>query len=72
MTMRFQRSDVIPANLRRRVSSSMMFLVVVNLVVLSFTANIDNAAHIGGLVGGMILSFVFPLTRRLPGVTQWQ
>lgn len=66
MTLRFQRSDVIPLGVRQRISSSMLMLVVINLVVLTFTPNIDNAAHIGGLLGGMALSFVFPLVRRLP------
>jgi membrane associated rhomboid family serine protease len=66
MTLRFQRSDVIPLSVRQRISSSMLMLVVINLIVLAFTPNIDNAAHIGGLAGGMALSFVFPLVRSLP------
>lgn len=66
ITLRFQRTDVIPLSVRARISSSMLVLVLLNLVVLTFTPNIDNAAHIGGLLGGMALSFVFPLTRRLP------
>src|SRR5206468_10455577 len=66
MTMRFQRTDVVPLNVRNRTSSSMIMLVALNLIVLTFTPNIDNAAHIGGLAGGMALSFVFPLARRIP------
>jgi rhomboid protease GluP len=66
MTMRFQRTDIVPLGVRSRISTSMLVLVVLNLVVLTFTPNIDNSAHIGGLLGGMALSFVFPLTRHIP------
>jgi len=63
VTVRFQRSNVIPDRLRRRISSSMLPLVAFSLVFAFLTPHVDNAAHLGGIVGGAILSFVFPLTR---------
>jgi membrane associated rhomboid family serine protease len=30
--------------------------------------HVDNSAHVGGLIGGMALSFVLPLTRRVSEV----
>lgn len=66
VAVRFHQSDVIPDRLRRRVSSSMLPLVLVSLAFAYLTPHIDNAAHIGGLCGGMLLSFVFPLPRRIP------
>ncbi len=63
VTVRFQRSNVIPDRLRRRISSSMLPLVAFSLVFAYLTPHVDNSAHLGGIVGGAILSFVFPLTR---------
>lgn len=66
VAVRFHPSDVIPERLRRRVSSSMIPLVAVSLLFAYLTPHIDNAAHVGGLCGGILLSFVFPLPRRIP------
>jgi membrane associated rhomboid family serine protease len=66
LTVRLQQTDVIPAALRRRVSSSMAPLVVVSLFLAAVTPYVDNSAHLGGLFGGMALSFAFPLTKRAP------
>lgn len=63
VTVRFQRSNVIPDRLRRRISSSMLPLVAFSLVFAFLTPHVDKSAHLGGIVGGAILSFVFPLTR---------
>jgi membrane associated rhomboid family serine protease len=70
VTLRFQRSDVIPRRLRERVTASMIPLVLVSLP-LSYilTPNVDNSAHIGGLLGGMLLSVVFPVTSSVPAET---
>lgn len=65
LTVRFQSSDVIPEDVRRDISSWMIVLVVLNLVLGWQTVFVDNWAHLGGLVGGMGLSFVLPLTKRL-------
>jgi membrane associated rhomboid family serine protease len=62
LTVRFQHSDLIPAALRRRVSSSMAPLVLISLLFAALTPYVDNSAHVGGLIGGMALSFAFPLT----------
>lgn len=64
VTLRFQTSEVIPASLRQRISSSMLVLVAINFAVLYFVAYVDNAAHVGGLIGGMALSFLLPVTKR--------
>jgi membrane associated rhomboid family serine protease len=67
ITLRFQHSEVIPRRLRERVSSSMIPLVVISLPLSYILApNVDNSAHIGGLLGGMLLSFVFPITDTVP------
>ncbi len=69
LTVRFQQSDVIPAALRRRVSSSMAPLVLISLFLAAVTPYVDNSAHLGGLLGGMILSFAFPLVKTAPAAT---
>jgi membrane associated rhomboid family serine protease len=66
LTVRFQRSEVIPASLRNRVSSAMVPLVLLSLGFAAITQYVDNSAHIGGLIGGMALSLLFPLTKKLP------
>jgi rhomboid protease GluP len=70
LTVRFQHSDVIPAALRRRVSSSMAPLVLISLFLAAVTPYVDNSAHIGGLIGGLGLSFVFPLVKTARAVAQ--
>jgi membrane associated rhomboid family serine protease len=70
LTVRFQDSDVIPAALRRRVSSSMAPLVLISLFLAAVTPYVDNSAHIGGLIGGMGLSFVFPLMKAAPAAAR--
>lgn len=66
ITIRFHGSEIIPRRLRERVSTSMIPLVLLSLVFAFLTPHVDNTAHIGGLLGGMALSFLFPLTRQLP------
>ncbi len=62
LTVRFQDSDVIPANVRRGISSSMLPLVAISLFLAAATQYVDNSAHVGGLLGGILLSFVFSLS----------
>jgi rhomboid protease GluP len=67
VTLRFQRSEVIPQRLRERVTSSMVPLVLISLPLSYLLApNVDNSAHVGGLLGGMLLSIIFPVTRSVP------
>jgi rhomboid protease GluP len=61
-TLRYQRSELIPRAIRTRVSSSILMMVVINFVVLHFVPQVDNSAHLGGLVGGAILSLVLPIS----------
>lgn len=63
LTIRFQHSDVIPLDLRRRLSTSLLPLILLNLAVAYATPHVDNSAHIGGLIGGALLSFLLPVTR---------
>ena len=59
-TVQFQPSDVIPYSLRRRITSSMAPLVVLSLVLSQVLAsNVDMAAHVGGILGGLFLSMIF-------------
>jgi membrane associated rhomboid family serine protease len=69
ITVRFQKSEVIPLRLRQRISASVVPLVVLNLAFALLSPFIDNAAHIGGLIGGIALSFLLPLSKRadVPG-----
>ncbi len=67
LTVRFQSSDVIPRVLRNRISTSLLPLIALSLVFSFLTPNVDNRAHIGGLLGGMALSFIFPVVKRAPG-----
>jgi rhomboid protease GluP len=67
VTLRFQRSEVIPQRVRERVTSSMIPLVLISLPLSYILApNVDNSAHIGGLLGGILLSFIFPVTSTVP------
>lgn len=68
IAIRFQRSDIIPLRLRQRISTSLIPLVVLNLFVASVTPHVDNSAHLGGLIGGILLSMLLPVTRRTDGV----
>jgi membrane associated rhomboid family serine protease len=66
VTVRFQQSDVIPLQVRQRITASIAPLIVISLVLAGLTPYVDNSAHVGGLLGGMALSFAFPLTRTAP------
>jgi membrane associated rhomboid family serine protease len=63
LTIRFQRSEVIPQRVRTQISGWLIALVGINLAIAFVTPYVDNSAHVGGLIGGIILSFVFPLVR---------
>jgi rhomboid protease GluP len=66
ITIRFQSSDVIPQRIRHQVSTQIIPLVLLNLVFSALSPYIDNSAHIGGLIGGSLLSFLFPLSKEAP------
>jgi membrane associated rhomboid family serine protease len=66
LTLRFQSSEVIPRSLRARISGWLIPLVGLNLVFSFVTPYVDSRAHIGGLLAGMALSFLFPVEKRVP------
>lgn len=67
LAVRFQKSELIPEGVRSRLFSSVLPIVVLNLVWSALTPYVDNYAHIGGLIGGFLLSFIFPLAGRPAG-----
>ncbi|GAC1632317.1 MAG: hypothetical protein NVS4B2_17050 [Chloroflexota bacterium] len=65
ITVRFQSSDVIPRQLLERVTSSMVPMVAISLPLSAFlSANVDSSAHVGGLIGGALLSMMVRVTQR--------
>jgi membrane associated rhomboid family serine protease len=55
----------------RAISAQVGLLIVLNLVIgFSGVMNIDNYAHVGGLVAGLWLAFILPPTQTLSGM--WQ
>jgi membrane associated rhomboid family serine protease len=55
---------------RDRISSTILPLVLINLIGARFlAAHIDNSAHVGGLLGGIALSFLLPLPKQIPEQT---
>jgi membrane associated rhomboid family serine protease len=63
LTIRFQRTEVIPRRVRDQISGWLFALIAINLGISFVTPFVDNSAHLGGLIGGALLSFVFPLVR---------
>lgn len=51
----------IPEQIRKRLGNILLFLVILNLLFGEAAGGIDNAGHLGGLVGGFLISlFVAP------------
>jgi len=65
VTARFQRNSQVSAGIRNRISQSMFTMILISLPLSGFLApNVDNSAHVGGLLGGVALSLLFALPRR--------
>lgn len=65
LTLRFQRSEVVPLSVRRGITSSILPIALLNLVGAKLLVpNVDESAHVGGLIGGIVFSFLFPLPSR--------
>lgn len=58
-------TNLIPKQMRMALLQSIGVFVVFNLVY-GMQAGIDNAAHIGGLISGLIIGFVYYLSLRKP------
>jgi rhomboid protease GluP len=56
-------TNLIPKQMRTALLQSIGVFVVYNLVY-GMKSGVDNAAHIGGLVSGLIIGFVYYLTRQ--------
>lgn len=64
-TARFQRNSKVSAGIRNRISQSMVTMILISLPLSGLLApNVDNSAHVGGLLGGAVLSLLFALPRR--------
>jgi rhomboid protease GluP len=50
----------LPTNFRSAIKSSVLPVIVINLFIGITIPFIDNAAHIGGLISGAIMTFVIP------------
>jgi len=59
----------IPAFFSQAMSKGILMTLALNLVIGFSIAQVDNAAHIGGLLAGCALAFVVPFAR--PGVPEW-
>jgi rhomboid protease GluP len=57
--------ESLPEPVRRGVMRAIGINLLINLVI-AFTAPVDNAAHLGGLVSGLLLGLVAPLVRGEP------
>jgi membrane associated rhomboid family serine protease len=55
----------LPEPVRRGIARAIGINLLINLVI-AFTAPVDNAAHLGGLVSGLLLGLVAPLQRSEP------
>jgi rhomboid protease GluP len=56
----FQHRDKLPKEFGRQVMSGIGFFIVYSLVQGFAKQGIDNAAHIGGLIGGCLTAFILP------------
>jgi rhomboid protease GluP len=48
-----------PPAVRRALSGSALRFALINLVIASFLPFVDNAGHVGGLLGGLVLGAAF-------------
>ena len=60
-------------NIGNRIINQVIPVIILNLVIGFTTSGISNAAHIGGLIGGFIISYMFGLdnnskSRKISGI----
>ncbi len=55
----------LPEAVRRSIARAIGINLLINLAI-AFTAPVDNAAHLGGLISGVLLGLVTPLLREPP------
>ncbi|RAJ01520.1 rhomboid protease GluP [Chitinophaga skermanii] len=51
---------------RNSLLKSILFFIVINIFIIGNAAGIDNAGHIGGLVGGVVIGFLYTLSLKKP------
>ncbi len=56
----FRYKNEIPDVLRNRLAGNMIFFILYNLVYGFSRSNVDNAAHIGGLLAGVFFAMIIP------------
>lgn len=56
----FRYKNEIPDILRNRLAGNMIFFIIYNLVYGFSRSNIDNSAHIGGLLAGVLFAMLVP------------
>lgn len=61
------KKEGVPEKIRSRLAGPLVFWTLVNLALGFAIANIDNAGHIGGMVGGLIFGYLLPSRRSAGG-----
>lgn len=56
----YRNKNEIPDVLRNRLAGNMIFFIIYNLVYGFSKSNVDNAAHIGGLLAGVLFAMIVP------------
>jgi membrane associated rhomboid family serine protease len=57
------KKEGVPEQIRSRLAGPLVFWTIVNLLLGFAITNIDNAGHIGGMVGGLVFGYLLPSRR---------
>jgi membrane associated rhomboid family serine protease len=67
----FLHPETVPRRWKNVFGIGILLVIVVNLAFGHFVKHIDNWAHLGGLLGGIILALLIPPARLGAGSTPW-